>query len=146
MYVFIDEWEVGQYARILHNHGEALELPFNSTRGLVRSWLFCKQIFLYLVRFLKHVWVGVDVWTKNLLCPFIMGQTHCGMPDAKGVFTSGERFPLVECISNTNFLNKKVSMCKYHDFLEWKPISKLVLMTFMHGLDPTRENYWFHLI
>ena len=47
-----------------------------------------------------------------------MSQTHFGMPrNAKDVFTIGECFPLVECITNTNFLNKKVSMCKYCDFL-----------------------------
>ena len=56
MYVFIDEWEVGQYAQILHNHGETLELPFNSTGGLVRSWLFCKHIFSCVGKFLMHAW------------------------------------------------------------------------------------------
>lgn len=126
----MDEWEVGQYASILHNDGETLELPFNSAGGVVRSWLFCKQNFPCLVRFLCVLGVGVEVWTNNFLCQFTTGQTHFVLSrGVKGVLATGERFPLVECNTNTNSLNKKVSMSKSCDFLEFKPISKLLLMT-----------------
>ena len=55
-----------------------MELSFNSSWLLVGSRLFRLQNFPCSVSFWCMFGGHVEVWTKNLLCRFIEGQTHFG--------------------------------------------------------------------
>ena len=69
--------------------GSTLRVFLQLYMALVGSWLFCIQQLPCLVSLQCMPGGSVEVWTKNILNWFIVGQTHFGMPrGAKWVWLS----------------------------------------------------------
>lgn len=68
------------HSKIKHSNCKTIDFHFNSTRVLVKSWLFCIQNFPMFIKFWCMLGVGVEDWMKNIRYQFTDNQTHFNMP------------------------------------------------------------------
>ena len=83
-----------------------LEISCDSKGLLVGSWLFCVQHLPCSVSLPFMLGGSVEVWTKNILCWFIEGQTHFGMPRGARITLALNELKYVVLHLNSNTTSK----------------------------------------